>query len=68
MGICCLSQEIQTGALYHLEGWNGRGEMGGSFKREGICIPMADLKYIYISPIYDILKKAKLRRQEKILW
>ena len=25
MEICCMTQEIQTGALYHLEGWNGEG-------------------------------------------
>ena len=34
MGICCMSQETQTGALYQPRGvgW------GGSFKREGIYV------------------------------
>ena len=36
MGIFCVSQETQTGALYQprMVGW--RREMGGRFKREGI--------------------------------
>ena len=37
MGICCMAQETQTGALYHLEGWDGEVQKGGD-----ICIPMAD--------------------------
>ena len=32
MGIFCLAQETQTGALYQPRGGMGR-EMGGSFKR-----------------------------------
>ena len=42
MGICCISQETQTGALCQPRGvgWEGRWE-GGS--RVGdICVPMAD--------------------------
>ena len=42
MGICCISQEIQTGALYHLEGWDGVGDGRQFQKGGGICIPMAD--------------------------
>ena len=43
MGICCMAQETQTGALYQprriqKEGEGGRREMGGSFKREGIYV------------------------------
>ena len=40
--ICCMSQEIQTGALYQPRGvgWGGRRE-GGS-KAGDTCIPMAD--------------------------
>ena len=36
-----MAQETQTGALNQPRGvgWQGRRE---SFKREGICIPMAD--------------------------
>ena len=42
MGICCMAQETQTGALYQPRGvgWGGRWE-GGS-KGEDICLPMAD--------------------------
>ena len=43
MGICCMSQETQTEALYQprgVEDWEGDGsevQRGGD-----ICIPMAD--------------------------
>ena len=38
MGICCVSQETQTGALYQPRRVE-RGEiMGGSFKREGLYV------------------------------
>ena len=42
MGICCMSQETQTGALYQPTGvgWGGRWK-GGSKGRD-ICIPVAD--------------------------
>ena len=41
-GICCMAQETQTGALYHLEGWDGEG--AGMEVQEGgdVCVPMAD--------------------------
>ena len=40
MGICCMSQETQTGALYQPRGvgWGGREVENG----RDICIPMAD--------------------------
>ena len=34
MGICCMAQETQTGAL---EGWDGGGDER-EFKREGIYV------------------------------
>ena len=41
MGICCMAQETQTGAL-NLEGWDVEGD-GREFQKGGvICIPMAD--------------------------
>ena len=42
MGIYCMAQETQTGALYQPRwvGWGGRWE-GGSKERD-VCIPMAD--------------------------
>ena len=42
MGICCMSQETQTGLCINLEGWDGEG--GGREVQTGgnICIPMAD--------------------------
>ena len=42
MGICCLAQETQTGALYQPRGvgWGGDGREGQ--KGGDICIPMAD--------------------------
>ena len=42
MGICSMTQEIQTGVRINLEGWDREGD--GSDIGEGgdICIPMAD--------------------------
>ena len=42
MGICCMSQETQTGLCINLEGLDGEG--GGRRVQKGgnICIPMAD--------------------------
>ena len=48
MGICCMAQEIQTGALYQPRGmgWGGRWDGEGDeieVQRGGdICIPMSD--------------------------
>ena len=36
MGICCMSQETQTGALHQPRGLGQ--EIGGRFKREGIYV------------------------------
>ena len=42
MGICCMSQETQTGVLNQLEDWDGEGD-GREVKKGGDrCIPMAD--------------------------
>ena len=37
MGICCMFQGTQIGALYQVEGWDGEGD-GGRFKREGTYV------------------------------
>ena len=37
MGICCMSQGTQTGALYQVEAWDGEGD-GGRLKREGTYV------------------------------
>ena len=42
MGICFMAQETQTGALYHVEGWDGEGDGREVQKGGDICIPMAD--------------------------
>ena len=43
MGICCVAQETQTGALYQPRGV-ARGERWEELQKGGaICIPMADL-------------------------
>ena len=42
MGICCMAQETQTGALYQPWGWDGEGD-GREAQRGGdVCTPMAD--------------------------
>ena len=43
MGICCVAQETQTGALYQPRrvGWEGDGREvheGGGFTREGVYV------------------------------
>ena len=42
MGICCVAQETQTGALWQAEGWDG--EEDGREVPEGgdMGVPMAD--------------------------
>ena len=43
MGICCMSQETQTGVLYHPRGVGREGD-GKEFQKGGdMCIPMAYL-------------------------
>ena len=42
MGICCMAQETQTGALYKPRGVEGEWD-GREVQKEGdVCIPMAD--------------------------
>ena len=42
MGICCMSQETLTGALYQSRGVYGKGDGREVQKGGDICIPMAD--------------------------
>ena len=42
MGICRMSQETQTGALYQPRGVDGEGNGREVQKGGDICIPMAD--------------------------
>ena len=42
MGICCMAQETQTGALYQPRGVDGEGDGKEVQKGGDICIPMAD--------------------------
>ena len=42
MGICGMTQETQTGALYQPKWWDGEGD-GREFQERGdMCICMAD--------------------------
>ena len=40
MGICCVAQETQTGALYQPRGVAWEGRRGGRFKSEGIYVSL----------------------------
>ena len=42
MGICCVAQEPQTGALYQPRGVGCGGRWEGGSKGRDICTPMAD--------------------------
>ena len=42
MGICCMAQETQTGALYQPRGWDREGDGREVQKGGNICIPMTD--------------------------
>ena len=42
MGICCMAQETQTGALYQPRGWDREGDRREVQERGDICTPMAD--------------------------
>ena len=42
MGICCMTQETQTGALYQPRGVDGEGDGKEVQKGGDMCIPMAD--------------------------
>ena len=37
-----MAQETQTGALHHLEGWDGAGEEREVQEGGEVCVPMAD--------------------------
>ena len=43
MGICCMDQETQTGALYQPRRMGSVRRWEGHSKVRAICIPMADL-------------------------
>ena len=52
MGICCMAQETQTGALYQpRQGWGGEGD--GRFKREGTY------RYLWMSHVEVWQKSTK---------
>ena len=42
MGICCMTQETQTGALCQPRGVGGEGDGKEVQKGGDMCIPMAD--------------------------
>ena len=42
MGICCMAQETQTGALNQPRGVGWEGDVGEAQKGGDICIPAAD--------------------------
>ena len=42
MGICCMAQETQTGALYQSRGVGCGGRWEEVEKGGDLCIPMAD--------------------------
>ena len=63
MGICCMSQGTQIGALYQQEGWDGEGD-GREVQVAGdICIPMADSCWSltennnFLQSSYPLIKK-----------
>ena len=57
MGICCVAQETQTGALYQPRGVGG----GGRFKREGI--------YVYLRLIHvEVWQKTKFCKAIIFQW
>ena len=42
MGICCMIQGTQTGALWQAEGWDGEGDGREDWKGGDMGEPMAD--------------------------
>ena len=42
MGICCMTQGTQTGALWQAEGWAGEGDGREDWEGEDMGVPMAD--------------------------
>ena len=53
MGICCIGQETQIGALYQPRGVGWEGRWREVQKGGDICIPMAD-------PCWDLTEKSKI--------
>ena len=66
MGICCMAQETQTGALYQSRGERWGWEIGGRFKREGdICIPMADSCWGFDRKQQNSVKQLSFNKKNK---
>ena len=42
MGICCMAQETQTGALFQPRGVGWEGDESEALKEGDICLPMAE--------------------------
>ena len=42
MGICCMTQRTQTGALQQAEGWVGEGDRRNAQEGGDMGVPMAD--------------------------
>ena len=42
MGICSMTQETQTGALWQLPGWGGEGDGREAWEGGDMDVPMAD--------------------------
>ena len=42
MGICCMTQGTQTGALWQAEGWDGKGDGKEVWEGGDMGVPMAD--------------------------
>ena len=42
MGICCMSQGTQTGALYQVEAWDGEGDGREVWEGKDLVVPMAE--------------------------
>ena len=58
MGICCIPQETQTGALYQPRGWSGEAD-GREFQKGGDThISMAD-------PYWGLTENRKKKFQKK---
>ena len=42
MGICCMTQGTQTGALRQAQGWNGKGDERQAKEGKDMGVPTAD--------------------------
>ena len=74
MGICCMSQGTQTGALYQPRGVGDGREMGGRFKREGAYVHLwlihVDVwqKTKFCKAIILQLKNKLIKKEEKAMY